>query len=79
VIRLSDGKPWFRRSMGIGFEPITREGRMVVYLMGVWVALFGSLGLAFDQSWTVRPFTGLAIAGAVAGYVVILRKVEGEF
>jgi hypothetical protein len=80
VIRLNDGKPWFRRWMWIGYRPITDEGRTLVSI-GAGVSLIAGVVALLTEGaspWTELGFI-LAIPAVIAVNAIAFFKMEDRF
>ena len=80
MIKLNDGKPWFRRWMWIGFKPISEEGRLV-YAIGTGVCLIaGVVALLTDGAspWIELAF-GVAIPTVIAVNAIAFYKMDQGF
>ena len=80
MIRLNDGKPWFRRWMWIGYKPITEEGRLIISTASGVFLLAAIVAILADgvSPWTELAFA-VAISIVIAVTVIALYKMDDGF
>jgi hypothetical protein len=80
VIRLNDGKPWFRRWMWIGYRPITQEGRLLISIGSGLCLIAGISAFLTDGAspWTELAFT-VAVSAVIVVTAIAFHKMEERF
>jgi hypothetical protein len=80
VIRLNDGKPWFRRWMWVGYRPITDEGRLLISLASGICLVAGAVAIISNgQSPLTETVFALAIVMVIATNAIAFFKMEDGF
>lgn len=80
MIRLNDGKPWFRRWMWISLKPITIQGLVLQWCVLIGCALFAYLAVSSDDgTWLNIVSTILFFVVGVGGLAIAFWKLEGDF
>jgi hypothetical protein len=79
VIRLGDGKPWFRRWMWIGFKPISYEGRLVQSIASATCLLAGVVALLAGSLAWIEMTLAVAFVTVIAALALAFFKMDQGF